>query len=675
MSQTVTVQVTQIPDNVEVLATQTRDVVNVEVYDGPPGPQGSPGPNTITTNTTTDLTGILKGSGTNVGTAVAGTDYLDPSALTGLKVTRTFADQAEQDAATPDFVGQLGVKLDTQTLVQANGSSTGEWANYINVAGLGVGDLGILSSGIINSQVAVQSLPESSTQAGFLSVGNIDGSVIYENIIQCDANSTGAFRLPNIGFTTNFAITSNADGTPDQADKLTTARNIFGISFDGTANVSGDATNAGHFASIPTGGQAGHFITLNGTNPTVIAGRSAWWSDSSGNPSFRNGTGAAVTLATTSGNVATATALETARNINGVSFNGTADITVTVPVSSGITGLGTGVATALAVNIGSAGAFVTFNGALGTPSSGTLTNCTIPASAITGTTLASNVVTSSLTAVGTIATGTWQGTAIAIGYGGTGSTSNTSVGALLYGTGTTTRANLAGNTSTTMAVLTQTGNGSASAAPVWTSTTGTGNVVRATSPTITTPIISGAGTTTGTAFTVQNSSAAARAIIRDDGNYGVNGYVPSSHVPTTGYSGVWMDSSNCGLIGETTSGVKGVNLVANATRSAGAWTQQDTARNSFMLTLGYEASNNGLNLLRAAAGSGNTFSTLFNIDGNGNFGLGTNSAYGGGVKVIGIQNATTVPTTNPSGGGVLYVEGGALKYRGSSGTVTTIAPA
>lgn len=46
-----------------------------------------------------------------------------------------------------------------------------------------------------------------------------------------------------------------------------------------------------------------------------------------------------------------------------------------VPVG-GITGLGTGVATALAVNVGSAGAFVTFNGALGTPSSGTLTSAT-----------------------------------------------------------------------------------------------------------------------------------------------------------------------------------------------------------------------------------------------------------------------------------------------------------
>lgn len=40
-----------------------------------------------------------------------------------------------------------------------------------------------------------------------------------------------------------------------------------------------------------------------------------------------------------------------------------------------------------------------------------------------------------------------------------------------------------------------------------------------------------------------------------------------------------------------------------------------------------------------------------------------------------IANASTVPSSNPSGGGLLYVEGGALKYRGSSGTVTTIANA
>lgn len=47
-----------------------------------------------------------------------------------------------------------------------------------------------------------------------------------------------------------------------------------------------------------------------------------------------------------------------------------------LPVATGISGLGTGVATALAVNVGSAGAPVVFDGALGTPSSGDLSNCT-----------------------------------------------------------------------------------------------------------------------------------------------------------------------------------------------------------------------------------------------------------------------------------------------------------
>jgi len=49
------------------------------------------------------------------------------------------------------------------------------------------------------------------------------------------------------------------------------------------------------------------------------------------------------------------------------------------------------------------------------------TNAVIaPAGTLTGTTLASNVVTSSLTTVGTIGTGVWQGTPVAYQYGGTG---------------------------------------------------------------------------------------------------------------------------------------------------------------------------------------------------------------------------------------------------------------
>jgi hypothetical protein len=50
--------------------------------------------------------------------------------------------------------------------------------------------------------------------------------------------------------------------------------------------------------------------------------------------------------------------------------------TTVTPAVGSITGLGTGVATALAVNTGSSGAFVVNGGALGTPASGTMTNVT-----------------------------------------------------------------------------------------------------------------------------------------------------------------------------------------------------------------------------------------------------------------------------------------------------------
>jgi len=86
-----------------------------------------------------------------------------------------------------------------------------------------------------------------------------------------------------------------------------------------------------------------------------------------------------------------------------------------------------------------------------------------------------------------------------------------------------------------------------------------------------------------------------------------------------------------------------------------------------------------------ATGAGGTTGALLKLrnDGaarflvgpTGNIGVRTESAFGSGVGVVGLANAGTVPTTNPSGGGVLYAEAGALKWRGSSGTVTTIAVA
>jgi hypothetical protein len=59
---------------------------------------------------------------------------------------------------------------------------------------------------------------------------------------------------------------------------------------------------------------------------------------------------------------------------------------------------------------------------------------------------------------------------------------------------------------------------------------------------------------------------------------------------------------------------------------------------------------------------------------SGNVGIGTTSFGTSAVTVLGIANGTA-PSSSPAGMGQLYVESGALKYRGSSGTVTTIANA
>ena len=65
----------------------------------------------------------------------------------------------------------------------------------------------------------------------------------------------------------------------------------------------------------------------------------------------------------------------------GTPASGTLTNCTGLPVSTGISGLGTGVATALAIAVDSAGSFVKNGSVLGTPSGGTLTNCTgLPAS-------------------------------------------------------------------------------------------------------------------------------------------------------------------------------------------------------------------------------------------------------------------------------------------------------
>ena len=109
---------------------------------------------------------------------------------------------------------------------------------------------------------------------------------------------------------------------------------------------------------------------------------------------------AAVTDETGTGSLVFATSPTLVTPILGTPTSATLTNATGLPISTGVSGLGTSVATALGVNVGSAGAFVVNGGALGTPSSGTVTNLTGTASInINGTVGATTATTGAFTSV------------------------------------------------------------------------------------------------------------------------------------------------------------------------------------------------------------------------------------------------------------------------------------
>lgn len=251
-----------------------------------------------------------------------------------------------------------------------------------------------------------------------------------------------------------------------------------------------------------------------------------------------------------------------------------------------------------------------------------------PASGITGTTLASNVVTSSLTTVGTIGTGVWNGTALTASYipSGTviGSTSPAQ-GDILYYTGAAW-ADLGYGTSGYF-LKTQ----GASANPVWASVSGSGTV---TSIATTSPITGGTITTTGTIAcgSCVTSSSPSAGIAHFAGSTQA---VTSSAVALTDMAQIATNT----VLGNSTSGTANVAAMSvsgcSSSSSALIWT-----------------TNTGFGCNTAIAASTVT----------------TNANLTGGVTSVG--NAATV-VTNANLTGVITSSGNATSIASQTGTGST----
>jgi hypothetical protein len=160
-----------------------------------------------------------------------------------------------------------------------------------------------------------------------------------------------------------------------------------------------------------------------------------------------------------------------------------------------------------------------------------------------------------------------------------------------------------------------------------------------------------------------------RFSIDSSGNVGV-GVTPSA----------WLASSYKAIQVNTTGVLASFGSGSNqSTRLANNWFSNtsgvDTYITSNFATV-YQQNSGQHQWYTAASGTaGNaiTFTQAMTLDASGNLLVGLTAAGTTAAKTIQIANGTA-PTANVTGG-QLYVEAGALKYRGSSGTITTLANA
>lgn len=263
------------------------------------------------------------------------------------------------------------------------------------------------------------------TRIGNIYTLSVDYSVLTPGPISDPTTAYVAINDVTSGVYRNVALssllTSSLDADLQAIAALTgtgilarTAANTWVLrTITGTANeitvTNGDGVSGAPTLSLPT---ALTFTgkTVTGGTFTGVAITSASYSGTlaggTGLPISTGVSGLGTGIATALGvNVGSAGAPVINGGVLGTPSSGTATNLTGLPLSTGITGAGTGVLAALAVNVGTAGSIVVNGGALGTPASGVATNLTGTAAGLTAGTVTTNAnLTGPVTSVGNATT-------------------------------------------------------------------------------------------------------------------------------------------------------------------------------------------------------------------------------------------------------------------------------
>ena len=311
--------------------------------------------------------------------------------------------------------------------------------------------------------------------AGGISIAAPDNGTVTAVTASSPIASSGG-TAPNISLTGTVAI---ANGGTNTTATPTAGAIVYGT---GIAQEYTAAGTTGQVLTSATAGTPTWSTPTTGTVTSVAQSFTGGIISVSGSPITSSGT-LALTVAGTSGGVpyfssASTWATSAALAASALVIGGGAG------AAPATTATGTGVVAALGVNTGSAGAIVLFNGALGTPTSGTVTNLTGTASInINGTVGATTASTGAFTTLSTSGLLT-----AAAGVSSTLTTDATSAttGSIITAGGISTQKALwVGTTSRLVGAVTMNAALTYGGVTLSNAVTGTGNMVLSASPTLT----------------------------------------------------------------------------------------------------------------------------------------------------------------------------------------------